>query len=396
MKNIPIFKLEFDKKFQNRYNNLSKKIFNSKSLSEGMFVSNFEKKFSKFVHAKYSIAVSNGTAALEIAFRTINISNKEVIVPTNTFFATIIAIIKAGGKPVFCDNKPNSPEMDIKEIKNKITKKTKAICIVHVGGIISNDCSNIVKICKKKKIYLIEDAAHAHGSFLNKDLYAGTIGDIGCFSFYPTKVMTTGEGGMITTNSKEIYKKLLKLRSHGMNKDKNDFLNKDIAFDKDGKPNVWYYEITELGFNYRITDMQSALGESQLKKVDKFIKIRRKIAKTYNDGFAKNKLIKTPAETSNVKHAYHLYTILIDFKNLRKSRNQIMNELKKNNIGTQVLYIPIYQQPYYSKKYGYKKVDFPAAEKYYEKCLSIPIFPGLKKNEVNYVIKKINSIISIK
>tara|TARA_Y100000590_G_C15493242_1_gene928635 strand:- start:202 stop:999 length:798 start_codon:yes stop_codon:yes gene_type:complete len=257
--------------------------------------------------------------------------------------------------------------------------------------------NEIYNLKKKYNFKLIEDACHAlGGSYKNTKIGSCKYSDISTFSFHPVKSITTGEGGMITTNSKEIYKKLLKLRSHGMNKDKNDFLNKDIAFDKDGKPNVWYYEITELGFNYRITDMQSALGESQLKKVDKFIKIRRKIAKTYNDGFAKNKLIKTPAETSNVKHAYHLYTILIDFKNLRKSRNQIMNELKKNNIGTQVLYIPIYQQPYYSKKYGYKKVDFPAAEKYYEKCLSIPIFPGLKKNEVNYVIKKINSIISIK
>ena len=186
MKKIPIFKLEFDKEFQNKYNHLSKKVFNSKALSEGAFVSKFEKKFSRLVNSKYSIAVSNGTAALEIAFRSIDISNKEVIVPTNTFFATILAIIKAGGKPVLCDNEVDSPDIDIKEIEKKITKKTKAVCVVHVGGIISNKILNLVKICKKKNVFLIEDAAHAHGSYLNKKLYAGTIGDIGCFSFYPT------------------------------------------------------------------------------------------------------------------------------------------------------------------------------------------------------------------
>ena len=148
---IPIFKLEFDKKFQNKYNDLSSKIFNSKSLSEGMFVYKFEKKFSEFVHSKYSIAVSNGTTALEIAFRAIDISNKEVIVPTNTFFATIISIIKAGGIPVLCDNQEGSPDINIKEVEKKITKKTKAICVVHVGGIISEKIIDLLKICKKKK-----------------------------------------------------------------------------------------------------------------------------------------------------------------------------------------------------------------------------------------------------
>ena len=154
MKKIPIFKKKFEKKFQKKYNLLSNKIFKSKSLSEGTYVSKFEKKFSNFVHSKYSLAVTNGTAALEIAFRAININNKEVIVPTNTFFATIIAIIKAGGKPVLCDNKEGSPDMDIQEIKKKITKKTKAICVVHVGGVISEKITDLLDLCKKKKTIL--------------------------------------------------------------------------------------------------------------------------------------------------------------------------------------------------------------------------------------------------
>ena len=199
---------------------------------------------------------------------------------------------------------------------------------------------------------------------------------------------------MVTTNNKEIYERLLKLRNHGMHKIQNEFLNKKMAFDKNRNPNMWYYEMEDLGFNYRITDMQSALGESQLTKNNKFVKTRRKIAKIYDDGFKKNNLIKVPLELSNIKHAYHLYTILVDFKKLGKNRNQVMKELKASNIGTQVLYIPLHLQPYYSKKYNLKKGDFPIAEKYYESCLSIPIFPDLKRNEIDHVINKINLIIS--
>ncbi len=201
---------------------------------------------------------------------------------------------------------------------------------------------------------------------------------------------------MITTNNKEIYDSLLKLRTHGIHKNVNFFINKEMAFDNNKNANVWYYEMTELGLNYRITDIQSALGESQLRKIDQFVDMRRKIAKIYNMGFAKNDLITTPTESSNVMHAYHLYTILIDFEKLNKTRNQVMQELKAENIGTQVLYIPVHLQPYYSKKYGFKKGDFPIAEKYYQNCLSIPIFPHLKESEVNHVIDKINLIISKK
>ena len=199
---------------------------------------------------------------------------------------------------------------------------------------------------------------------------------------------------MITTNNKEIYNSLLKFRTHGIHKNANFFVNKDMAFDNNKNVNVWYYEMSKLGLNYRITDIQSVLGESQLRKIDKFIDMRRKIAKIYNIGFAKNDLITTPLESSNVMHAYHLYTILIDFEKLNKNRNQVMQELRAKNIGTQVLYIPVHLQPYYSKKYGFKKGDFPAAEKYYQSCLSTPIFPHLKEYEVNYVINKINLIIS--
>tara|TARA_B100000686_G_scaffold341462_1_gene418882 strand:+ start:80 stop:1180 length:1101 start_codon:yes stop_codon:yes gene_type:complete len=366
MKNIPIFKLEFDKKFQNRYNNLSKKIFNSKSLSEGMFVSNFEKKFSKFVHAKYSIAVSNGTAALEIAFRTINISNKEVIVPTNTFFATIIAIIKAGGKPVFCDNKPNSPEMDIKEIKNKITKKTKAICIVHVGGIISNDCSNIVKICKKKKIYLIEDAAHAHGSFLNKDLYAGTIGDIGCFSFYPTKVMTTGEGGMITTNNKKFYEKMNSFKNFGRGKNPN-FIN-------------------FLGSNNKISEFTAIFGLLELERIKKRINKRKKIVMRYLEKLKYNDDYEVIIQN---KGRCSYYKCMIKTKLNSKI---IEKYCKKNGIQLtgKVWDTPIHKQNVFQKYV--KRNNLKNSEKFSKYHICPPNYPELTFDEIDYVCSILNKI----
>jgi len=268
--------------------------------------------------------------------------------------------------------------------------------VVHMSGHPAN-LEAIFELKKKFGFKIIEDSCHALGGYYKKKKIGScTYSDISTFSFHPVKAITTGEGGMITTNNKEIYDSLLKLRTHGIHKNVNFFINKEMAFDNNKNANTWYYEMTELGLNYRITDIQSALGENQLRKIDQFIDMRRKIAKTYNIGFAKNDLITTPTESSNVVHAYHLYTILIDFEKLGKIRNQVMQELKAENIGTQVLYIPVHLQPYYSKKYGFKKGDFPTAEKYYQNCLSIPIFPHLKEHEVNHVINKINLIISKK
>ena len=231
------------------------------------------------------------------------------------------------------------------------------------------------------------------GSYKNKKIGSCFYSDISTFSFHPVKPITTGEGGMVTTNSEKIYKSLLKFRTHGIHKNKHDFFNKDMAYDKVGDVNQWYYEMSDLGYNYRITDFQSALGNSQLKRIDKFIQARRRIAKIYDNGFSKNKFIKVPKVNSNTSHAYHLYTLLIDFKRINKSRNEIMKKLRDMNIGTQVLYIPVHLQPYYLKKYGFKIGDFPNAENYYESCLSIPIFPDIKKREIDYVIDKINNLV---
>jgi len=366
MKKISIFKLKFEKKFQSKYNLLSNKIFNSKALSEGNYVSKFEKNFSKFVHSKYSIAVSNGTAALEIAFRTIDINNKEVIVPTNTFFATIIAIIKSGGKPILCDNENNSPDLDVNEIKKKITKNTKAICVVHVGGIISEKISNLIKICKKKKLFLIEDAAHAHGSYLNRNLYAGTIGDIGCFSFYPTKVMTTGEGGMITTNNKKLYSIMSSYKNFG----------------RGPNPQI----INFLGSNYKISEFTAILGILELKRINKRINKRKDIVMRYFKNLKNNKKYDVIVQKRG-RSSYYKCIIKT------KVQSKIIEKYCKRNgiqLTGKVWNIPIHQQKVF-KKY-INKGSFKNAEKFSKYHICPPNYPELTFDDIDYVCSILNKI----
>ncbi len=366
MKKIPIFKLKFEKKFQNKYNSLSTKIFNSKALSEGKYVSKFEKEFSKFVHSKHAIAVSNGTAALEIAFRAIDVNNKEVIVPTNTFFATIIAIIRAGGNPILCDNQNNSPEMDIKEIEKKITKNTKAICVVHVGGIISKKISNLKNICKKNKLFLIEDAAHAHGSYLNKNLYAGTIGDIGCFSFYPTKVMTTGEGGMITTNNKKLYSVMSSYKNFG----------------RGSNPQI----INFISSNYKISEFTAVLGILELKRINKRIKKRKDIVMRYFKNLKNNKkydvLIQNKGRSSYYKC---IIRTKVHSKKIEKHCNHNGIQLTGK-----VWNIPIHKQKVF-KRY-INKGNFINAEKFSNYHICPPNYPELTFDDIDYVCSILNKI----
>jgi dTDP-4-amino-4,6-dideoxygalactose transaminase len=214
------------------------------------------------------------------------------------------------------------------------------------------------------------------------------------FSFHPVKSITTGEGGAVTTNNRELYDRLLSLRAHGIHKNEEQFVNVDLAFDEEGNKNSWYYEMPEVGFNYRLTDIQCALGSSQLRKLDFFISRRRSIAKYYTEEFEENQFITTPIERSDTKHAYHLYVILVDFKRLGKSRNGVMKELRELGIGTQVLYIPVHLQPYYKEKYSTNFGDCPISEGYYESCVSIPMFPSLQDDEMKFIAECMNAVIS--
>ena len=359
----------------------------------GSSVRKFEQIIAEKFSKKFGLMVNSGSSALTLAMNVLNFKkNDEIIIPCCNFGTALSSIMLAGAKPILVDIEIDTLQIDVSKIEKKITKKTKAIMVPNLIGNLP-DFKKIKKIANKYKLKVIEDSADTLGAKIgNKP--TGYFSDISITSFYGSHVIScAGNGGMFLTNDKKIYNNLLKFRTHGIHKNKQDFYNKDMAYDENGNINQWYYEMSDLGYNYRITDIQSALGISQLKKIDKFIKARRKIAKAYDYGFSKNKFIKTPKENENVKHAYHLYTLLIDFKKIKKSRNEKMKKLKDLNIGTQVLYIPVHLQPYYLKKYNFKKGDFPNSEIYYESCLSIPIFPGISKKEINFIIEKINDLI---
>ena len=354
-------------------------------LTQGPVVQQFEQGICKQTHAKYCVAVSNGTAALHLAVAALSIKKgSEGITSPNTFVATSNAMIYNNIKPVFADIDENTYNISPEEIEFKINKKTKLLIPVHFAGQPCN-MEEIIKIAKENELFIIEDASHAIGSKYPDKSSVGNCkySDMTIFSFHPVKTLTTGEGGAITTNNKELYEKLLLLRTHGITK------NPDLLSEN---PGPWYYEMQELGFNYRLTDIQSALGLSQLKRIESFKQKRRKIVKKYNKTLAKVKWITTPFEDENISSCFHLYVLQIDFEKIGKTRKEVMDQLREKEILTQVHYIPVHTQPYYKKRYNYKWGDYPVAESYYQKALSIPLYPKMTNEDVEYVVKNIKAL----
>lgn len=361
-------------------------VLKSDYLTQGPSVSAFEKKICEITGAKYCVSVSNATAGLHIAVAALELKEgSEGITTPNTFLASSNCMVYNKVKPVFADIDSKTYNIDPKEIQKHISDKTKVLIPVHFAGL-PCDMEKINTIAKKHNLHIIEDAAHAIGSQYADGSYVGNCkySDMTVFSFHPVKTITTGEGGAVTTNDEKLYQKLCMLRSHGVTKDEG-VLTKN--------PGSWYYEMQSLGFNYRMTDMQAALGVSQLNKLDFFKKRRREVIAMYNKAFADMRYLKTPYEPENVCSCFHLYVTQIDFESLGKSRAQVMQELRDRGIGTQVHYIPVPTQPYYKKTFGYKDGDFPVAEKYYEQELSLPLYPGLSDDDVNTVIKAVKEVI---
>jgi UDP-4-amino-4,6-dideoxy-N-acetyl-beta-L-altrosamine transaminase len=358
-------------------------VLRSDWITQGPKVAEFEKKIADFVGVKYAVAVNSGTSALHAACFAAGIGkNDEVITTPITFVASANCILYMGGTPVFSDIKLNSYNIDPEDIENKITKRTKAIIPVDFAGHPA-DLEEINSIAKKHNLIIIEDAAHALGATY-KGKKVGSISDMTVFSFHPVKHITTGEGGMIVTNNSDFYEKLKLFVTHGITKDKNRLINYE---------GPWYYEMQELGYNYRLTDFQCALGISQLNKLEKFINRRREIATYYNEELKDVEEIILPPEERNVKSVWHIYVIRLKLDKLKVSRREIFEALRAENIGVQVHYIPIYWQPYY-QKLGYKKGLCPNAEKYYEEAITLPIFPAMSDGDAEDVVKAVKKVIN--
>jgi perosamine synthetase len=367
------------------------KCLKSSNLTQGPFVKQFENKVAKLVNSKYAVAVSSCTAGLHIALQAVNFKTGDNIVTSVISFVSTANVSQfLNGEVRFTDIDEQSIGISTQDLKNQINHKTKAIIPVHMAGAAYN-MKMINVISKNKKIPIIEDCAHAFGGRYPDGSMVGSCkySDMAVFSFHPVKTITTGEGGIITTNNKRLYQKLIMLRSHGINKLKTNFLNKKNAY-TNKRINPWYYEMREIGYNYRITDIQSSLGISQLKKINKFMNERKKISYLYDKYFEKIPNIKVSQLDMRNFSSNHLYIIKVNFKKLNKTKEQFISYLRKKKIICQVHYIPIVLHPYYAKK-GFKLRNFPNAKKYYEECVSIPCYYGLTMSNQIFVIESIKN-----
>lgn len=347
------------------------KVLESGMIAQGLKVAEFEKKFSKFCGIKYAIAVNSGTAALHCALYACGINKgDEVITTPFTFVATANSILMQGAKPIFVDIDPLTFNIDSDKIKEKITKKTKAILPVDLYGQIYN-VNAINKIAKKYQLKVIEDACQSIGAkFENKK--AGIFGDASCFSFYATKNMTTGEGGMITTNNENIAELVKRFRHHGQSEKTR-------------------YQYFDLGFNYRMTDIAAAIGIEQLKRINNFNQKRIRNAKMLTEGLKNIKGLITPTVKKNYKHVFHQYTIRVT-NEFKMTRDKLSQYLKDKDIGNVIFYPkPLHLHPHF-KKLGYKKGDFPIAEKISKEVLSLPVHPLVSENDIKYIIKIIKEV----
>ncbi len=350
------------------------KALNSSMLTDGPRLREFEKNFSKYTGSNYAIGVSNATSALHLSIKALGIGKgDEVIIPDITFVATINAVLACGGTPVLTDVNIEDSNISVKSIKNSITGKTKLIIPVHIAGKIC-DVTEIKKIANREKIAILEDCAHAIGTRLN-DKHVGLFGDIGCFSFYPTKNITTIEGGMIITKSKRIAKYVASMRNHGLTKNLEDRFSK-------GKP--WNFDVIEPGFNYRLDEIRASLGINQLKRIEKINNIRKKISDTYNDKLSGIEGILTPQKSKNKEDSHHLYRIRVT-KKFRISRDELFFRLRSKGIGTSLHYRPLHDFQAYKKiiKNYYKLNN---SNQIYNETLSLPLYTKISKKQQENVI----------
>jgi len=376
-------------------------------LTQGPKVAEFEQKVSDYTGAKYAVAVSSATAGLHLACLAAGITKGDrVYTSANTFTASANCIMYVGGDPAFCDINPKTLNMSTEYLENKLLSDSKVdgIIPVHFAGL-PCDMVKIKEISEKYNAPVIEDAAHAFGASYPDGGRVGNCeySDMTVFSLHPVKGVTSGEGGIVTTNNEKTYRSLLRLRSHGICKgnfdlpgvsvaDSDKLFYPEDALDNNGQLNPWYYEMQELGFNYRLTDFQSALALSQMEKSEKFLTRRKEIARTYDHYFSDVDNLKIMQGHDRQNSSLHLYVLEIDFKKLGKSRGEVMRQLFEKNIGTQVHYIPVPFQPYYANL-GFNRKDYPEVQSYYDQALSIPIYYSLSDEQVKFVADEIKAIV---
>lgn len=414
-------------------------VLRSDFLTCGPKVEEFEHAFAEKVGAKHAVACNSATSALHLAMRVLNVGPGDRIVTSpNTFVASANCAAFVGATPDFCDINPVTYNLDLAVLEADWKSDTKAVVAVDYAGLPCN-MPEIARIARGRGAYVIEDACHAVGGgfeFEGKMWKAGghPWADITTFSFHPVKTMTTGEGGILVTDNEEWAAKARLLRSHGITRNPTDFVGlcdpsiisranpePQLASSSVESPTVraaanplppllergpWYYEMQELGYNYRITDIQCALGISQLCRLDASIRRRQEIVSRYNAAFANLSLLTTPGLRQNSKNSrpssfilhpsslsWHLYTVLIDFDTIEKNRTEVMTELRAKGIGSQVLYIPVYLQPWYQKTLGYGRGKCPNAEFFYARCLSLPLFPAMTDEGIECVIAAVMGLV---
>jgi perosamine synthetase len=358
------------------------KVLRSSRLTQGPKIKEFEQALCDYTGARYCIVVANATAALHLALLALKMNPAdEVITSPITFVASANTILHAGGNVAFADICPETACIDPSEIEKRITPATKGIMPVHFAGQ-SCDMEAIARTAKSRNLFVIEDAAHALGSFHKNDKVGSCrYSDAAIFSFHPVKNITTGEGGAITTNREDLYEVICMLRTHGITHDAARMMKNDGA---------WYYEQHLLGFNYRITDMQCALGISQLKRLDAFVQKRRDLVELYREEFKDDQRFCLLQEKDYSRAAFHLCPLLINFKIIKINKKDLCSVLAQKGVHTQVHYIPVHTQPFY-RKLGFVSGDFPHAESYYERALSLPLYSSLTSRDVRNIVKIIKS-----
>lgn len=354
-------------------------------LSMGPKTIKFEEEFNKYIGSKKSVAVSSWTAAGHLTLEAFGIEKgDEVIVPTMTFPATAEIVCYFGAKPVIVDVDRDTLNISLEEIEKAITPKTKAIIPVHYGGQ-PCDLDEIQEIAKIHNLRVLEDAAHSlPATYKGKKI--GTISDVTCFSFYATKTLSTGEGGMICTNDQEIAERCAIMRLHGINRD---------AWKRYSESGSWYYEVVAPGYKYNFTDLQASLGLPQLKKVDTMWEWRKKIATRYLDGLKDCDLLTLPFIKYDRESSWHLFPVRLNLEMLTKNRAQIIDELKKHNIGVGVHFMPVHQHLYYSETFKLDDKNYPVASATFPRLMSLPIYPGMTDNSVEKVISTVREILNL-